>query len=74
MKMKITDLTLRGQLTKMKDGFGDDMSWTRLSDKELKQSFLDVIKYYKEREKYLSKSELEYLKELEKVNKIVYGN
>ena len=37
IKMHIEDLTLRGQLSKI--AYGDDLSWTRLNDKELKEDF-----------------------------------
>ena len=70
INMRVTDLTLRGQLSKI--NYGDDLSWTKLSDKELKQDFLKVLNYYQENEKYLSKKEKEYLKQLQKVNEIVY--
>lgn len=73
IKMNIEDLTLRGQLSKLKCGYGDDKSWVRLNDKELKQDFYKTLNYYKRQEKYLSKNEKKYLKELEKVNMIVYS-
>lgn len=74
IKMNIEDLTLRGQLSKLKCGYGDDTSWVSLSDRELKQDFLKTLSYYQEQAKYLSKKEKEYLKELENVKTIVYGN
>lgn len=73
IKMNIEDLTLRGQLSKLKCGYGDNKSWVRLNDKELKQDFYKTLNYYKEQKKCLNKNEKEYLKELEKVNMIVYG-
>lgn len=74
IKMNIEDLTLRGQLSKLKGGYGDDTSWVSLSDRELKEDFLKTLNYYQEQAKYLSKREKEYLKELENVKTIVYGN
>lgn len=73
MKITIQDLTLRGQLSKLKCGYGDDLNWTKLSDKELKEDFFKTINKYKENEQYLSSSEKEYLKMLEDVRKIVYS-
>lgn len=73
MKITIQDLTLRGQLSKLKCGYGDDLSWTKLSDKELKEDFFKTINKYKENEQYLSSSEKDYLKMLEDVRKIVYS-
>lgn len=66
IKMNIEDLTLRGQLSKLKCGYGDDKSWTRLNDKQLKQDFFKTLTNYKEQEQYLNKQEKAYLKELEK--------
>lgn len=74
IKMTIEDLTLRGQLRKLNCGFGDDMSWISLNDKELKKEFLKALTYYREQKQYLNKKEKEYLKSLENVNLIVYGN
>lgn len=73
IKMHIEDLTLRGQLSKMKDGYGDDLSWTRLNDKELKEDFFKTLNYYKERALYLGKNEKKYLKQLEEIKLKVYG-
>lgn len=74
MKIKITieDLTLRGQLSKLKCGYGDDLSWTKLNDKELKEDFFKTLNNYKEQEQYLSKEEKEYLKALEEVKSKVF--
>ena len=73
MKITIQDLTLRGQLSKLKCGYGDNLNWTKLSDKELKEDFFKTINKYKENEQYLSSSEKDYLKMLEDVRKIVYS-
>ena len=73
MKVSIQDLTLRGQLSKLKCGYGDNLNWTTLTDKELKEDFFKTINYYKEQEQFLNKNEKEYLKELEEVRKIVYN-
>lgn len=73
IRMNIEDLTLRGQLSKLKCGYGDNTSWVSLSDKELKEDFLKTLNYYKERKQYLNFDEKQYLQELEKVNSKVYG-
>ena len=73
IKMTIEDLTLRGQLSKLKEGYGDNKEWVKLNDKELKEDFFKTLNYYKEQEKILSKKEKEYLKLLEKVKSLVYG-
>ena len=72
IKMNIKDLTLRGQLTKLKDGYGDNMSWVSLNDKELKEDFFKTLTYYEEQKQYLNKSEREYLEALERIKSIVY--
>ncbi len=74
IKMNVIDLTLRGQLSKMQNGYGDNLSWTKLNDKELKNDFFKTLNYYKENEKYLSKKEKEYLKQLDEIKNIVYEN
>ena len=74
IKMNIEDLTLRGQLSKLKGGYGDDTSWVSLSDKELKEDFLKTLNYYKENKKKLNKEEKEYLEMLEQVKLKVYGD
>lgn len=74
IKMNIEDLTLRGQLRKLKGGYGDDMSWVSLTDKELKEDFFKTLSYYEEQKQYLSKGEREYLKALERIKSIVYEN
>lgn len=74
IKMNIEDLTLRGQLSKLKGGYGDDTSWVSLSNKELKEDFLKTLNYYKENKKKLNKEEKEYLEMLEQVKLKVYGN
>lgn len=73
IKMNIEDLTLRGQLSKMEGGYGDDSSWVSLNDKQLKEDFIKTLNYYQEAE-HLGKREKEYLKELQNVKTIVYGN
>ena len=73
IKMNIVDLTLRGQLRKLNGGYGDDMSWVSLNDKELKEDFFKTLTYYEEQKQYLNKSEREYLKSLEQIKVIVYG-
>lgn len=72
IKMNITDLTLRGQLSKLQQGYGDDLSWTKLSYKELKEDFQKTLNYYRSQKKYLNKNEQNYLKQLENINLIVY--
>lgn len=74
IRMNIEDLTLRGQLSKLKCGYGDNTSWVSLSDKELKEDFLKTLNYYKENKKKLNKEEKEYLEMLEQVKLKVYGN
>lgn len=74
IKMNIEDLTLRGQLSKLKGGYGDDTSWVSLSDKELKEDFLKTLNYYEEQKSHLGKQEKIYLKLLEEVKLKVYGN
>lgn len=74
IKMNIEDLTLRSQLSKLKCGYGDDNSWCSLNDKQLKEDFLKTLNYYQEQSQYLNKNEKEYLKELENVKTIVYGD
>ena len=74
IKMNIEDLTLRGQLSKLKGGYGDDTSWASLSDKELKEDFLKTLNYYEEQKPHLGKQEKIYLKLLEEVKLKVYGN
>ena len=69
MKVKTIDKTLYGNLTKI--NFAPNIG--EMTPKELKTCFINTLKYYKEREKYLSRKELEYLKQLEEVNIIVYG-
>ena len=73
VNIHIEDLTLRGQLSKMKCGYGDDRSWTSLSDKELKNDFIKTLNYYRENKSSLSKHEKDYLKQLEEINTIVFG-
>lgn len=72
MKMNIIDLTLKGQLSKI--NYGDNLTWTKLNYKELKEDFFKTLKYYEENKKYLSKGEREYLNQLEEIKNIVYGN
>ena len=74
IKMNVEDLTLRGQLSKLKVGYGDDRSWAKLSDTQLKEDFFKTLTYYKQQEQFLNKSEKEYLKLLEKIKLVVYGN
>lgn len=74
IKMNIENLTLRGQLTKLKCGYGDNTSWVSLNDKDLKDDFFKTLNYYKEQKHYLNRSEREYLETLEKVKSIVYGD
>ena len=73
IKMNVEDLTLRGQLSKLKGGYGDNKEWVKLNNKELKQDFLKTLHYYKENECYLNKKEREYLKLLEEIKLLVYG-
>lgn len=74
IRMNIEDLTLRGQLAKLKYGYGNDTGWVSLSDKELKEDFFKTLNYYKENEKKLNKEEKEYLEMLEQVKLKVYSN
>lgn len=73
IKMNVEDLTLKGQLGKLEGGYGDDLSWTQLNYKELKEDFLKTLNYYKENKQYLSKSEKQYLEQLENIKLMVYG-
>lgn len=72
IKMNIEDLTLRGQLRKLKGGYGDDMSWVSLTDKELKEDFFKTLTYYEEQKQYLNKDERKYLETLKRIKSIVY--
>lgn len=74
IKMNIEDLTLRGQLSKLKCGYGDDLNWTKLNDKELKEDFFKTLNYYNEQRPYLNQYEKKYLEILEQVKVKVYGN
>lgn len=73
IKFNIQDLTLRGQLSKMPGGYGDNLAWTKFNDKELKADFFKTLNYYKEQKQYLNKSEKSYLEQLENIKLIVYG-
>lgn len=73
MKINITieDLTLRGQLNKIR--YGDNLEWVSLNDKELKEDFIKTLNYYEENKQYLSKEEEKYLEQLEEVKLKVFG-
>lgn len=73
MKINITieDLTLRGQLSKIR--YGDNLEWVSLNDKELKEDFIKTLNYYEENKQYLSKEEEKYLEQLEEVKLKVFG-
>lgn len=73
IKMNVEDLTLKGQLSKLEGGYGDDLSWTQLNYRELKEDFFKTLNYYKENKQYLSKSEKQYLEQLENIKLMVYG-
>lgn len=74
IKFNIQDLTLRGQLSKMSDGYGDNLNWTKFNDKELKEDFFKTLNYYREQKQYLNKNEKSYLEQLENIKLIVYGD
>lgn len=72
IKMNIEDLTLRGQLSKIR--YGDSLEWTSLNDKELKEDFIKTLNYYEERKQFLNKEEKRYLEQLKEIRLKVYGN
>lgn len=72
IKMNIEDLTLRGQLSNIR--YGDNLEWTSLNDKELKEDFIKTLNYYEERKQFLNSEEKRYLEQLKEIRLKVYGN